>query len=158
MEKGIKVLEHRREGRHSDRKEGERKGSVGLSEKGKRRHLYLVPRFESRIVRVGVLSITCMMWCTNDVSFIFVVEWVSWIMGEGILKSRRESRQERGGTRLGQKIEVSITPSSGMPHSLELCHTSRQFGGLHRGLGQSGVEWERLPGCGPKDLDDEKPY
>lgn len=102
------------------------------------------------------------MWCTNDVSFIFVVEWVSWVSGErggqGGLKIEENKSARKKWHENGPKIEVPITPSSGKRRSLELYHTSRRFGGPHRGLGQSGVGWERPLGCGPKFLGDGKPY
>lgn len=43
---------------------------------------------------------TCVIWCTIDVSFIFVVGWVPWVSGGGgggvrIDKSARKERHEK---------------------------------------------------------------
>jgi hypothetical protein len=72
-------------------------------------------------------------------------------MGKGDLKIE----EKKGWNENEPKIEISITPSSRKRRSLELCHTSRQFGGPHQELEQSGVEWGHPLGCSPKDLDDK---
>ena len=102
-----------------------------------------------------------MMWCTNDVSFIFVVEWgvgvsdeKGWEGFEMGVKIEEKNLARKRCNENGPKIEASTIPSSGKQRSLELCHTSGQFGWPHQGLGKSGVWWEHPPGCDPKDLGD----
>lgn len=49
----------------------------------RKRHLSVVPMFWVLRRMRGVWDIVCVMWCTSDVSFIFIVGWVFGYRGWG---------------------------------------------------------------------------
>ena len=82
------------------------------------------------------------MWCTNDVSFIFVVEWVSWVSGErggqGGLKIEENKSARKKWHENGPKSKYLSRPpqESGVPlSSITLLGDSE---GLIEGLGNQG--------------------
>lgn len=63
---------------------------------GKKGHLSVVPCFEFCVACVGEYGIWLVMWCTSDVSFIFVGWGVLGIRdGDGGLRSRRKNASKK---------------------------------------------------------------
>jgi len=70
-----------------------KEGECGVLGKGKK---------ETSICRANVLGFashawsmgySCVMWCTSDVSFIFIVGWVFWVSGMGRKLERMSVRK-----------------------------------------------------------------
>lgn len=96
----------------------------------------------------GVWDIVCVMWCTSDVSFVFVVGWMFWVSGMGrkLERSRKRCRQEKGDTGVGEKSRYLSRPpqESGIPlSSITLLGNSE---GLIEGLGNQGSSGDVLWG------------
>ena len=119
---------------------GGRAGKCGELEKGEKGSSIVLPCFGSCVVYAGVWNIACAVWCTNGVSFVFVVVsglGIGW--GGGLEIVNKSTR--KGSTRAGRKLTDlfrALEERGVSLSSITLLGNSESF---IKGFGDQGSGW-----------------